>query len=62
MNKITLDLTHLLAVDAEHTRRKQNAKIVSGAKLKRIGTAYTRSVLQSMVDGVTFVWPAKLKF
>lgn len=61
--KVTLDLTHLRPLTLNKYIEAERKNRYLGAKLKRVGTAYTRSVfLQSMVDGVMFTWPAKLKF
>lgn len=63
LNKVTLDLTHLKPLTLnKYIEAERRSKYIA-AKLKRIGTAYTRGVfLQAMVDDVLFTWPTKVKF
>lgn len=63
LNKVTLDLTHLKPLTLNKYIEAERKNKYSAAKLKRIGTAYTRGVfLQAMVDDVLFTWPTKVKF
>lgn len=63
LNKVTLDLTHLKPLTLnKYIEAERKSKYIA-AKLKRVGTAYTRGVfLQAMVDDVLFTWPTKVKF
>ena len=63
LNKVTLDLTHLKPLTLNKYIEAERKNKYSAAKLKRIGTAYTRGVfLQAMVDDALFTWPTKVKF
>lgn len=63
MNKVTLDLKHLKPLTLNKYIEAERKNRFIGAKLKRVGTAYTRGVfLQAMVDDVLFTWPTKVKF